>query len=425
MVQTWASTQSAAFHQSTATVIHVTDSQSPLQSLDKVAAGTIDRQTLYSWLGEGDADIADALLAQEFDTPEVLQRLTLDKLKQVLEEEGVRKRKLGALEKVLLRLDTRDVLPQDNRSAVADPRPSGRFKFCSRLLFKFSFEDAEALVNNLVVFSALIFAFSIQLYAGTFDHDDLYEADLRNARLTGVTGFLISVTFLERGYLTAVLMLFVIMLCLMTLLSLYLSNAREDPRAMARWAWFGGPVIVAAYIIAFYSCHLFIRTAHLAVEMIYPRYDPASSRSGNHDPAPYRSEGMTDDQAWALVYNSTSQILISMSPHRVGLHTSSLFVWRNFDFNFGLAWSISERMYQRMHLSQWTVVGIMALFAIAFWIYSAYLTGASEAASCTSPSVTDPSTAPAPQARTPTQPTPPEIATAPRRPSSRAPPLWT
>ena len=211
---------------------------------------------------------------------------------------------------------------------------------------------------------------------------------------------------------------------------MYLSNAREDPHALAQWAWFGVPVIVAAYVLAFVSCHFFLYTAHLAVEMIYPRYDPAYNPAGflvstELDPTPYRSEGMTNTEAWTLLYNSTSQALISMSSDRASLHSPGWGFFSDAEFNFGLAWQISRDLYMKLTTAEWTLIGVGAIAAIAFGFYSAYLTGTSEAASCSSPSVLNPSAAPAPQARTSTQPASPEIATARRRPGSRAPPSWT
>ncbi len=66
----------------------------------------VERTTLLAWPGTEYADVADALMAQEFDARETLQALTLDLLNQVLEHERVppRPRKLGSLTKILRRL---------------------------------------------------------------------------------------------------------------------------------------------------------------------------------------------------------------------------------------------------------------------------------------------------------------------------------
>ncbi len=80
----------------------------------------VERTTLIAWLGNDYTDVADALMAQEFDTYETLRAVTLGLLSEVLEKERVPPRKLGSLTKVLRRLhDHSGAQPETSTGALS------------------------------------------------------------------------------------------------------------------------------------------------------------------------------------------------------------------------------------------------------------------------------------------------------------------
>ena len=68
-----------------------------------------------------------------------------------------------------------------------------------------SYEDIEALINNLVLFSTFSFAFSSGLVSSVWSHEDLLEADARAAEIMwgGIMDEEVqpfSIIFLRNGY---------------------------------------------------------------------------------------------------------------------------------------------------------------------------------------------------------------------------------
>ena len=224
---------------------------------------------------------------------------------------------------------------------------------------KTNFEDAESLLNNLLLFNAIVFAFSVALMTGTFGHDDLLEADARHMAIASAQkavgddrAYSIATLFLKESYVANVLLVVSMMVALFCSLSLGYSDCRESSRVMAAWLRVGMPLIFAAYILFFVGLMKFFFAAHLSVEMIYPRYPLIGSRDNPVlDP---------DSQRLWKLYNFTSQEPTLMTPAD-GLVGYNGHIWNN-----GLIWLISENAYKALTACVWTFFGVGTIATLVF-----------------------------------------------------------
>jgi len=150
----------------------------------------------------------------------------------------------------------------DPKAPILTISPKPLYKCLSQLkrlfaLVDTSYEDAEMMVNNLILFAAFIFSFSTSLVCGTFSHDDLAEADLRYARLwynRGGNCWPFSTrSFLAAGYESMAFL----MMGLALSFSLGFSNCREDPQVMVKWTKYGAPAILLGYHLSLHSTEQF------------------------------------------------------------------------------------------------------------------------------------------------------------------------
>ena len=96
-----------------------------------------------------------------------------------------------------------------------------------------SVDDAEGLLSNLMLSSALMLAFSVTLTTGTFSHDDLLEMDTRNAIIRDSgnnheSAAVLSGIFLEWGMIAVLCFTIGLFVGMLEYTSLCYSNCRED-----------------------------------------------------------------------------------------------------------------------------------------------------------------------------------------------------
>eukprot|EP00961_Rhodomonas_salina_P283813 3835565-Rhodomonas_salina.1 len=214
-----------------------------------------------------------------------------------------------------------------------------------------SFEDAENLINNLLLFDAFIFAFASNLTCSVWSHDDLLEADARAAMLYIGEGRnvekILSRNFLNRGYSAMILLYASMILCLILTVSLNFSSARERQASLDRWVFVGRPVIFASYVLFFFGLVNFFWASHLSIEMMYPRY--AANKDGKE----------IDD--WEYYYNPDTESMITIT----GSYTND----PNWAGDYGLAHALSEVKRRTYEIMTWGMFWAGLALAISFnWI---------------------------------------------------------
>ena len=232
----------------------------------------VERTTLLAWLGKEYADVADALMAQEFDTRETLQALTLDLLNQVLENERVPPRKLGSLTKILRRLhDHSGTQPETSKGALsAHGRTSVLRSLRNALGANCSFEDVESLVGNLILFDTFLFGFAVTLMTSTFSHDDLLAADTRFWILE--PGCYASHIFMWCAMASGQILVGSLLIGLFLAISLGFSDCREHKSSFRRWLVLGRPLTCVASLMFIVGFGFLFIASSLAVDLIFPRY---------------------------------------------------------------------------------------------------------------------------------------------------------
>ena len=267
-----------------------------------VEAPQVERKTLLAWLGNESEDVADALVAQEFDTRETLQALTLDLLNQVLENERVPPRKLGSLTKILRRLhDHSGTQPETSKGAQSAHGRSVLRSLRNALSANCSFEDVESLVGNLILFDTFLFGFAVTLMTSTFSHDDLLAADTRHWILE--PGCYASHMFMWCAMVSGQILVGSLLIGLFLAISLGFSDCREHKCSFRRWLVLGRPLTCVAYLMFIVGFGFFFIASSLAVDLIFPRY-PISPTVGVQFCFP-ENEG-------PLRFNTSSNTLITV-----------------------------------------------------------------------------------------------------------------
>ena len=147
-----------------------------------------------------------------------------------------------------------------------------------------SIDDAEALLNTLLMLTTFTLGFSISFLAA-FGHGDLLEmdhrfltifADVDKKKVFGATGggdtFSPSSTILFRGILSTALLSVSLAIGLGAYLSLLLSNCREDERFYNRWWRWNIPPILIGYILYFIGFITFYATVSISAIGVFPKY---------------------------------------------------------------------------------------------------------------------------------------------------------
>lgn len=234
--------------------------------------GGVERTTLLAWLGKEYADVADALMAQEFDTRETLQALTLDLLNQVLENERVPPRKLGSLTKILRRLhDHSGTQPETSKGALSAHGCTSVLRSLRNALgSNCSFEDVESLVGNLILLDTFLFGFAVTLMTSTFSHDDLLAADTRYWILE--PGCYASHIFMWCAMVSGQILVGSLLIGLFLVISLGFSDCRAHKCSFRRWLVLGRPLTCVAYLMFIVGFGFFFIASSLAVDLILPRY---------------------------------------------------------------------------------------------------------------------------------------------------------
>jgi len=154
-----------------------------------------------------------------------------------------------------------------------------------------SLADVEMLLNNGMLLTGLMIAFSQTLVCGTFMHEDFVESDARNLERfrydqgiadeseevpSGSTWLgdevIISRRFLELGNTCTLLFLISLSLCTSLSISLAISGCREDSKVFKVWSKYLTWLVVASYVILLSGVTMFFRLSEIVVDMIYPRY---------------------------------------------------------------------------------------------------------------------------------------------------------
>lgn len=155
-----------------------------------------------------------------------------------------------------------------------------------------SVEDAEGLLNTLLLLSALMFAFAVTLETGTFTVEDFETADGRylqfengksgRERFSPDIGFptdltlggynLISYRFIKLGSLCLFFLMMSLIIATGCYISLLYSNAREDKNYFQMWfKWFSFPILLG-YLFFIVGMFLFFHLNHTAIDIAYPMY---------------------------------------------------------------------------------------------------------------------------------------------------------
>jgi hypothetical protein len=306
-------------------------------------------------------------MAQEFDTRETLQALTLDLLNQVLENERVPPRKLGSLTKILRRLhDHSGTQPETSKGALsAHGRTSVLRSLRHALGANCSFEDVESLVGNLILFDTFLFGFAVTLMTSTFSHDDLLAADTRFWILE--PGCYASHMFLWYAMASGLILVGSLLIGLILAISLGFSDCRERKSSFRRWLVLGRPLTCVAYLMFIVGFGFFFIASSLAVDLIFPRY-PISPTVGVQFCFP--------EVERTRRFNMTDSTLITVKDYDEALDGKYLREWwypldsmgGRKGHTFGLAWAFSLRSYYSSAgmLIGMSTVGVIGIVAFNF-----------------------------------------------------------
>ena len=157
-----------------------------------------------------------------------------------------------------------------------------------------SVDDVTDLLNNSLLVSALMLAFTVTLATGTFSHEDLVAADTRYAQLIagkrGLPRFLnttsvgedgadlypdniISVRFIWEAVEVATELTIALAISMLTYVSLAFSDAREDSEFFTRWFKLWRFPIAGAYLLVLHAIVRFANLNHTAIDIAYPYYN--------------------------------------------------------------------------------------------------------------------------------------------------------
>lgn len=129
------------------------------------------------------------------------------------------------------------------------------------------FQGFEAILNNLVLVSVLILAFSMSLLA-SYTHDDLLEADSRQYRMNGDA---ISFFFAMRAGICLMTLLLVTTFCTFLNISMHISNAYLTAESWVQWKKFAVPMVLFCMVCFITGLVSFATQATAAYEIAFPR----------------------------------------------------------------------------------------------------------------------------------------------------------
>ena len=160
-----------------------------------------------------------------------------------------------------------------------------------------SYDDADGLLQTLLLLSTLTLAFAVTLHSGTLGHADFEEADFRWSKhmyyqrlsdgrwdqtkmdgdlLPGLEdgfGGLLSVRARTLGYICVSLSVISLFCGASTYLSLTYSNAREDKKYFKSWFKSFRWVILFGYLTFVGAILFFFFLNHIVVKIQYPLYN--------------------------------------------------------------------------------------------------------------------------------------------------------
>jgi len=138
------------------------------------------------------------------------------------------------------------------------------------------------MVENIAVLSALMWAFALTIYIGTFSREDLLEADARHVEWeqdihqtsnTTITSYgLISKPLAEQGGVTTLFMLLSLMIAAVCHWSLNLTSCRDNPERFAAWYFYFRVPIAVSYCFFLLGMYFFFKMCYTAVDVGYPYY---------------------------------------------------------------------------------------------------------------------------------------------------------
>eukprot|EP00961_Rhodomonas_salina_P067238 902987-Rhodomonas_salina.1 len=178
-----------------------------------------------------------------------------------------------------------------------------------------SFEDAQGMLETLLLLSALLLAFAITGIQSV-QHNDLVEGDAR--RLATISALaakdpggeydreciqdfspscIASVVFLRRSFETISYTTIALMSACAMYLSLCMTSSRENPDFFRKWIfWFRLPII-ACYGLFLAGIVSFFKANHAFIDLVFPMYD---LRDQERDDVYSEEFGMIEATYWSL-----------------------------------------------------------------------------------------------------------------------------
>jgi hypothetical protein len=224
-----------------------------------------------------------------------------------------------------------------------------------------SVDDASSLLDTLLVMASFLLAFSLELTVSTFSHDDLLQADTRNIivkeGLHRDDWFLLSQDFLNSGLASSTCLLTSVFAASAINISLAYSDARESNAAFNRWfKWFKYGILLSYVVFAVGVCYFFL-CAHLAIEMVYPRYSIKSADLQHN----LEFFSLMRSRFW----NTTTSQLVELQDSELSASTQLAQSIRG----LGVAWEVSND-YKDLFLAM-SCVAVFLIIVVSFVLRTA------------------------------------------------------
>jgi hypothetical protein len=154
-------------------------------------------------------------------------------------------------------------------------------------------EDAEGLLNSLLLLTVLMLAFAVNQTTAIFSLEDFLEADKREATAywnykgrpeiikDGAWGHgPISHFFIIRGMWSILLLVLALVLGVISYISLCYSDARESPEFLKLWWKVHRWIMAVAWLAFLAGTFFFLQGMHAALDIAAPRYDSFTMVNG-------------------------------------------------------------------------------------------------------------------------------------------------
>jgi len=159
-------------------------------------------------------------------------------------------------------------------------------------------EDAEALLNIILLLDAFLLSFVIELVIAVLSHDDILAADQRNAgykydydmglndlKEEHLGEYVLSVDIVNFGLVSSFFLFVSIILTSCLYVSLNTTDAREDQNCFDAWYRYGFFIIVGCFALFVAALICFFTLLTKVIQAVYPRYCDIEDFDDFWDPA--------------------------------------------------------------------------------------------------------------------------------------------